>query len=156
MFLMNTRKTLSKLLSTFRRQLKHFIVYFDIKKSTICWISVFPFYLSIQLHLLLVPNLHSLLLRTERTIAWQQREPTNLAQGKFVFALNLTKLIKLNTRVHHQTCTNNDKRQATSDKRSQRSCRVAHVDFFASWRNSNSPKHTHTHIHVHRADSWVC
>lgn len=44
------------------------------------------------------------------TIAWQQREPTNLAQCKFVFALNLTKLIKLNTRVHRQTCTNNDKR----------------------------------------------
>lgn len=59
-------------------------------------------------------------------IFWQSAE-------HFVFTLNLTKLIKLNTRLHRQTCTNNEGAKRISQRRAQ---------------NSNSPKH-HTHIHTH-------
>lgn len=38
---------------------------------------------------------------THFLLFWQSAE-------RFVFALNLTKLIKLNTRLHRQTCTNNE------------------------------------------------
>jgi len=155
---MNTEKRCANCFLLLGGNLNIFIVYFVNIKSTICWIFgriFFVIFLSIQLHLLLVPNLHFHLLRAEHTIAWQQREPTNLAQCKFVFALNLTKLIKLNTRVHRQTCTNNDKRQTKPTK--LQSCPQRLLCLLAKFKFAKAHTHTHpythTHTHTHRDDS---